>query len=119
MRPQILLFGDSITEQSFRSGGWGAALADTYSRKADVVVRGYGGYNTRLALFLLHQLFALVIDKRMNTVLVMDDALGSSNLLTFKYRPMVNQKYQRLKLFFRLSIIRIGQALKGNVGVSL
>lgn len=33
MRPQIVLFGDSITEQSFRSGGWAAALADTYSRK--------------------------------------------------------------------------------------
>lgn len=59
MRPQIVLFGDSITEQSFRSGGWGAALADTYSRKADVMVRGYGGYNTRWALFLLHHLFPL------------------------------------------------------------
>lgn len=33
MRPQIVLFGDSITEQSFRSGGWGASLADNYSRK--------------------------------------------------------------------------------------
>lgn len=33
MRPQIVLFGDSITEQSFRSGGWGADLADTYARK--------------------------------------------------------------------------------------
>ena len=32
-RPRIVLFGDSITEQSFRSGGWGASLADTYSRK--------------------------------------------------------------------------------------
>ncbi|KAJ4961644.1 hypothetical protein NE237_021554 [Protea cynaroides] len=60
MRPQLVLFGDSITEQSFRRGGWGAALADTYSRKADVVVvRGYGGYNTRWALFLLHLLFPL------------------------------------------------------------
>jgi hypothetical protein len=56
----MVLFGDSITEQSFRPGGWGAALADTYSRKADVVVRGYGGYNTRWALFLLHQIFPLV-----------------------------------------------------------
>lgn len=54
-----MLFGDSITEQSFRLGGWGAALADTYSRKADIVVRGYGGYNTRWALFLLHYLFPL------------------------------------------------------------
>ncbi|XVF12075.1 hypothetical protein REPUB_Repub08aG0083300 [Reevesia pubescens] len=59
MRPNIVLFGDSITEQSFRSGGWGASLADTYSRKADVLIRGYGGYNTRWALFLLHHLFPL------------------------------------------------------------
>ncbi|KAJ4840209.1 hypothetical protein Tsubulata_002962 [Turnera subulata] len=59
MRPRIVLFGDSITEQSFRSGGWGASLADTYSRKADVLVRGYGGYNTRWALFLLHHIFPL------------------------------------------------------------
>ncbi|XP_057951509.1 GDSL esterase/lipase At5g62930 isoform X2 [Malania oleifera] len=59
MRPQIVLFGDSITEQSFRSGGWGSALAETYSRKADVVVRGYGGYNTRWALFLLHHIFPM------------------------------------------------------------
>ncbi|KAF8112571.1 hypothetical protein N665_0063s0057 [Sinapis alba] len=59
MRPQIVLFGDSITAQSFRSSGWGSALADAYSRKADVVVRGYGGYNTRWALFLLHHIFPL------------------------------------------------------------
>ncbi|KAL3512826.1 hypothetical protein ACH5RR_025543 [Cinchona calisaya] len=59
MRPQIVLFGDSITAQSFRSGGWGADLADTYSRKADIVNRGFGGYNTRWALFLLHHLFPL------------------------------------------------------------
>uniref|UniRef100_A0A2P2ISS6 Uncharacterized protein MANES_06G105700 n=2 Tax=Rhizophora mucronata TaxID=61149 RepID=A0A2P2ISS6_RHIMU len=59
MRPQIVLFGDSITEQSFRLGGWGASLTDTYSRKADVVVRGYGGYNTRWAMFLLHHIFPI------------------------------------------------------------
>ncbi|KAK4479345.1 hypothetical protein RD792_014857 [Penstemon davidsonii] len=59
MRPQIVLFGDSITQQSFASGGWGAAIADSYSRKADVVLRGYSGYNTRWALFLLNRLFPL------------------------------------------------------------
>lgn len=59
MRPSFVLFGDSITEQSFRSGGWGAALANTYSRKADVIVRGYGGYNTRWALFLMDRIFPL------------------------------------------------------------
>ncbi|EEC67164.1 hypothetical protein OsI_34024 [Oryza sativa Indica Group] len=35
VRPRMVLFGDSITEQSFRPGGWGAALADTYSRKVE------------------------------------------------------------------------------------
>ncbi|CAL5441102.1 unnamed protein product [Camellia sinensis] len=59
MRPEIVIFGDSITEGSFKSGGWGASLADNYSRKADVVLRGYSGYNTRWALFLLHRLFPL------------------------------------------------------------
>ncbi|KAF8399680.1 hypothetical protein HHK36_015551 [Tetracentron sinense] len=59
MRPQFILFGDSITEQSFSPGGWGAALADTYSRKADIIVRGYSGYNTRWAMFLLRHLFPL------------------------------------------------------------
>ncbi|XP_054807364.1 GDSL esterase/lipase At5g62930 [Prosopis cineraria] len=63
MRPQIVLFGDSLTEQSFRPGGWGAALANSYSRKADVLIRGYGGYNTRWALFLLHHIFPLVSTK--------------------------------------------------------
>lgn len=59
IRPQIVLFGDSITQQSFTPGGWGAALADNYSRKADILLRGYGGYTTRWALFLLHHIFPL------------------------------------------------------------
>ncbi|GER38513.1 GDSL esterase/lipase At5g62930 [Striga asiatica] len=60
MRPQIVLFGDSLTQRSFESGAWGAAIADIYSRKVDVVLRGYGGYNTKWALFLLHHIFPLV-----------------------------------------------------------
>ncbi|BAS96241.1 Os06g0156400 [Oryza sativa Japonica Group] len=49
MRPSIVLFGDSITEEAFGEGGWGAHLANHYSRSADVVLRGYSGYNTRWA----------------------------------------------------------------------
>lgn len=33
VRPKIILFGDSITEQSFGDGGWGASLANLFSRK--------------------------------------------------------------------------------------
>nr|BAX25007.1 putative CPRD49 [Oryza officinalis] len=49
MRPSIVLFGDSITEEAFGERGWGAYLANHYSRSADVVLRGYSGYNTRWA----------------------------------------------------------------------
>ncbi|KAL4583397.1 hypothetical protein LXL04_007968 [Taraxacum kok-saghyz] len=59
MRPQIVLFGDSITEQSFRYG----RIPDSYYlflvKKADTVVRGYAGYTTRWALFLLHHISPL------------------------------------------------------------
>ncbi|XP_022978753.1 GDSL esterase/lipase At5g45920 [Cucurbita maxima] len=57
MRPRIYLFGDSITEFSFADGGWGAALANHFSRRADVVVRGYSGYNTRWALKVIEHVF--------------------------------------------------------------
>lgn len=52
-----MLFGDSITQGSFAVGGWGARIADKYSRHADVTVRGYSGYNSRWALHLLPMLF--------------------------------------------------------------
>ncbi|PIN13056.1 Isoamyl acetate-hydrolyzing esterase [Handroanthus impetiginosus] len=57
MRPKIYLFGDSITEHSFNDGGWGSSLAHHFSRTADVVLRGYSGYNTRWALKVIEKVF--------------------------------------------------------------
>nr|XP_011460297.1 PREDICTED: GDSL esterase/lipase At5g45920-like [Fragaria vesca subsp. vesca] len=57
MRPKIYLFGDSITEESFGDGGWGASLAHHFSRNVDVVLRGYSGYNTRWAEKVLKRVF--------------------------------------------------------------
>ncbi|GMH27131.1 hypothetical protein Nepgr_028974 [Nepenthes gracilis] len=57
MRPKIYLFGDSITEESFGAGGWGASLAHHFSRTADVMLRGYSGYNTRWALKVIDTVF--------------------------------------------------------------
>lgn len=56
-RPRIVLFGDSITEQSFGEGGFGGAFADKYKRHADVILRGYSGYNSRDAVALLRNVF--------------------------------------------------------------
>eukprot|EP00759_Apiculatamorpha_spiralis_P059191 PhF_6_TR9735/c0_g1_i1/m.14992 len=58
-RPRIVLFGDSITEQSFSldDKGWGAVLAGMYTRKADIINRGLSGYNTRWALHMIPKYF--------------------------------------------------------------
>mmetsp|Transcript_22473 Transcript_22473/g.64613 ORF Transcript_22473/g.64613 Transcript_22473/m.64613 type:complete len:250 (-) Transcript_22473:457-1206(-) len=57
-RPRLVLFGDSITQFGFGelagSGyGWISRLSSTYSRRADVLSRGFSGYNTRHALGIL------------------------------------------------------------------
>lgn len=58
--PQFILFGDSITQQSFAqdsasspSFSFAASLANTYSRRLDVVNRGLSGFNTAQALKVL------------------------------------------------------------------
>jgi lysophospholipase L1-like esterase len=56
MRPQFVTFGDSITQRGF-SAGWTSLLADAYQRRADVINRGYSGYNSRWALQLLDHVF--------------------------------------------------------------
>lgn len=70
LRPQICLFGDSITQFSFQLGGWGAALASDYQRHADVLLRGYSGYNTRWVLQLLPLLFPAGCSASQTPVLV-------------------------------------------------
>ncbi|KAH8960365.1 hypothetical protein BDL97_06G128300 [Sphagnum fallax] len=52
LRPQFVLFGDSITQLSFENGGWGAALAALYSRQLssppDVVTVFFGANDAAL-----------------------------------------------------------------------
>lgn len=58
VRPQIVLFGDSITEQSFRPGGWGAALADSFSRKVSSLTTSHSRSEHHISyhFFFLHLL---------------------------------------------------------------
>ena len=62
LRPAIVLFGDSLTQFSFGDAGvtrfgWGSLLAGAYQRSADVVNRGFSGYNTRFAMDLVPKIF--------------------------------------------------------------
>lgn len=57
-RPKIVLLGDSLTQLCFE--GWGAQLAHVYQRRADVLNRGYSGYNTT---FYLHHVALEPLDE--------------------------------------------------------
>ncbi|POM80939.1 Hypothetical protein PHPALM_1162 [Phytophthora palmivora] len=48
-RPQMLIMGDSITEQAFDPafGGWVTLFQYQLSQSYDIIVRGLSGYNTR------------------------------------------------------------------------
>ncbi|GBC06828.1 hypothetical protein RclHR1_07070010 [Rhizophagus clarus] len=57
---QIIIFGDSLTQHSHNAveKGWGAALQHSYIRKLDVLNRGFSGYNTEVAKYLLPQILS-------------------------------------------------------------
>ncbi|KAJ8550944.1 hypothetical protein K7X08_000314 [Anisodus acutangulus] len=57
IRPQFVLFGSSIVQFSYSHQGWGAILADLYARKADILLRGYAGWNSKCALQVLDKVF--------------------------------------------------------------
>jgi lysophospholipase L1-like esterase len=79
-RESIILFGDSITQQSFSPGGWGARLADLFSRKvalpnpirlilqADIFNRGLSGFTTRSAFPLLSSIFPEQSNQLLTTI---------------------------------------------------
>ncbi|CAN0909713.1 GDSL esterase/lipase CPRD49 [Linum grandiflorum] len=56
-RPQFVLFGSSIVQLSFGNGGWGSTLSEIYARRADVILRGYYGWNSRRAVQVLDEMF--------------------------------------------------------------
>ncbi|GMN41302.1 hypothetical protein TIFTF001_010528 [Ficus carica] len=79
-RPQFVLFGSSIVQLSFSNGGWGAILSDIYARKADVLLRGYYGWNSRRALQVLDQVFPKDAAVQPSLVIVYfggNDSMGS------------------------------------------
>lgn len=55
-RPVVVLLGDSLTEFASRPGGFHLLLTHEYTRKADVINRGYAGYNTRWAKYVLPEI---------------------------------------------------------------
>jgi lysophospholipase L1-like esterase len=58
----FVLFGSSTTQFSFQKGGWGQLLINHYHVKADILNRGFSGYNTRMILPLVDSIFSSKIE---------------------------------------------------------
>ena len=71
-RRRVLLVGDSITQQSFSPAyqGWGAGICDWYQRSADVMNRGFSGYNSRWMRQSMQQMFPPITEYNENVILV-------------------------------------------------
>ncbi|KAL3653473.1 GDSL esterase/lipase wdl1 [Castilleja foliolosa] len=79
-RPLFVLFGSSIVQLSFSNGGWGAILSDVYARKADIITRGYYGWNSRRAVQVLDQVFPKNASNQPSLVIVYfggNDSMGA------------------------------------------
>ena len=82
IRPAIVLFGDSITQQGFGVDGkvgWASLLASDYSRRADVLNRGFSGYNTKMAIDLLPSIFPGASDDKENGILFCTIFFGAND----------------------------------------
>ncbi|ESP02992.1 hypothetical protein LOTGIDRAFT_111055 [Lottia gigantea] len=79
--PKIVLFGDSITQYSFKPQGgcWGALLADHLQRKCDVLNRGFSGFNSRWCKFMLPKIVTADITKDLAGVTLFLGANDSNN----------------------------------------
>lgn len=104
-RPKILLLGDSLTQTSFE--GWSGKLADVFQRRADVVNRGYSGYNTEFYLHLDTVWNELLVNVQLAVVWFGANDAGLPDLAAHhhvpleRYRENLNTILNRLQVQFK------------------
>eukprot|EP00884_Botryococcus_braunii_P006854 jgi/Botrbrau1/1616/Bobra.0185s0031.1 len=113
VRPRFVVFGDSLTQQSFRPGGWGSALADAYARKADIVLRGYSGYNTRWAQYLLPSIFSTDVPPPELVIVFFgaNDAAIPDHLSSRQHVPVEEYMENLRKIVLHLRSINVRQTV--------
>lgn len=103
-RPQILLFGDSITQHAAGRYGWATELAEVYSRKADVINRGFSGYNSAVAWSMLKQSTALGVHGRGdNTLMVIFFGANDATAPDYYMHVPVDEYGENLRSIVRRS----------------
>ena len=105
IRATFVLFGDSITEQSLvPEGGWGAHLASRYARRADVLNRGFSGYNTQWALEAMPYVFPAGADPP--ALVVVFFGANDASLLELNARQHVPEERYAANLRTIVALVR-------------
>lgn len=120
---KFLLFGDSITEFSFNTRmsnvegkdefSFGAAMVNAYTRKLDIVQRGFSGFNSRWALKLLPKIL-----EQENNVAIATLFFGSNDACQHEHQhvplPEYKENTKKLIEMFKkngIKVVVIGPAL--------
>lgn len=115
---KFILFGDSITQYSNKQDGFALApaLQDLYSRKLDVVTRGFSGYNTDQGLVMLEEI--LKAEKQAgSTIKLMYIFMGTNDAATtFQHVPLPRyrenlHKMVELTTSQNINLVLVGPAL--------
>ncbi|GJD12088.1 Isoamyl acetate-hydrolyzing esterase 1 [Galdieria sulphuraria] len=110
--PSLLFFGDSLTEYSQHVSssegiGWGALLTNEYSTKAEVIIRGFAGYNTRWALYMLPKVLQAIDLSCLKLVVIF---LGANDCVLPDSPQHVSIEEYASNLFKMIKVVRNKQS---------
>jgi lysophospholipase L1-like esterase len=113
-RGKIVLFGDSITEQGTAVGGTYNDLAIYYNTVADVMNRGFSGYNTDGAKVALNQMITNddTFNLKLKTLVII--MFGSNDCVTEEFSQHVSIENYKKNL---VEIIKQLISLSDNIGI--
>lgn len=101
-RKRIVFFGDSITQQAQDpiNDGWISCLGNWWTRRVDVINRGFSGYNTKYAVLIVQR---AVIRERPDLVVVFFGANDAAIPQSTQHVPL--EEYH-LNLLFIIAEIK-------------
>lgn len=109
-RKRVLFFGDSITQHGFNVDirGWVSQLANWWTRRVDILNRGFSGYNSRWGRLIVDD---IVIQEKPDFVFVFFGANDAVDPLVLQHVPLneyeenmreIVSKIQQVGLFSQL-----------------
>jgi lysophospholipase L1-like esterase len=99
-RKKVLFFGDSITQHGFNpSEGWISSLAYWWSRRVDVLNRGFSGYNTKWGLSITDK---VVIAESPDLIFVFFGANDAVDVQVTQHVPLENFKQNMQQIISKI-----------------